>query len=178
MGDVYLYVGRLLINTCSSIVFLLLLTMISWKLLIISGVGITFLFIGMHHLSEPARGLGRRMREEHEKIAERMLVTLQGMRALRAFAQESRYQYRFECASAQVRRTSIAFERLQALVSPAVQVGYLLLLVVIIFIGNPVGVSFVATLAFVALLYRFQPYVRELQSNLLCIAQLQASVTA
>jgi ATP-binding cassette, subfamily B, bacterial MsbA len=178
MGDMYLCVTRFCINCCACAVFLSFLLIISWKLLVISVVGTAGLFLAMHRLSAPARALGRRMRDEHEKIAERMLVMLHGMRALRAFAQETRYQRRFEAASSQVRQASVAFERLYALVSPTVQLGYLLLLVAIVFIGGPMGVPFVATLAFVALLYRFQPYVRDLQSNLLSIAQLQASVAS
>src|SRR5258708_33466050 len=178
MGDVYLCVGRLLINTCSIIIFIIFLSIISWKLLLVSATGIAFLLVAMHFLSEPARNLGWRMRKEHENIAERMLVTLQGMRALRAFAQEQRYQHGFEVASAQVRQSSIAFEHLYALVSTVIQIGYLLLLVVIVLVGDALGISFVATLAFVALLYRLQPYVRELESNLLTIAQLDASVTS
>jgi subfamily B ATP-binding cassette protein MsbA len=178
MGDLYLCVARLSVNCCACAVFLSFLLIISWKLLVISVVGTSVLFLTMHRPSAPARALGRRMRDEHETIAERMLVMLQGMRALRAFAQEDRYRRGFEDGSARVRRASIAFERLYALVSPAVQLGYLLLLVAIVCIGGPLGVPFVATLAFVALLYRFQPYVRELQSNLLSIAQLQASVSS
>jgi ABC-type multidrug transport system fused ATPase/permease subunit len=178
MGDMYLYVGRLFINVCASIVFLIFLAIISWKLLIIAIVGTGVVFLAMHRLSAPARELGRKMRDEHEQIAERMLVILQGMRALRTFAREALYQHRFETASAQVRRTSLKFERLYALAAPSVQLGYLLLLVAIVFVGGPLGVSFVGTLAFVALLYRFQPYMRELQGNLLSIAQLQASVAS
>jgi ABC-type multidrug transport system fused ATPase/permease subunit len=79
-----------------------------------------------------------------------------------------------EMASAEVRRTSIAFERLDALVPPVVQIGYLLLLVVIALVSDPIGVSFAAALPFVALLYRLQPHVCELQSNLLRAAQLEA----
>jgi ABC-type multidrug transport system fused ATPase/permease subunit len=105
-------------------------------LLAISATGITLLFVMMHRLSGPARELGRKMKKEHEKLAERMLVTLHGMRALRAFAQESHYQQGFERASAEVRRTSLTFERLYALVSPAVQLGYLLLLAVTVFAGQ------------------------------------------
>jgi len=178
IGDMYLYVSRLLINLCASITFLLFLGAVSWRLLAISATGITLLFVMMHRLSGPARELGRKMKKEHEKLAERMLVTLHGMRALRAFAQESHYQQGFERASAEVRRTSLTFERLYALVSPAVQLGYLLLLAATVFAGQLLGISFAATLAFVALLYRFQPHVRELQSNLLSIAQLQASVAS
>src|SRR6516225_1881833 len=116
-----------------------------------------------------------RGREEHENLAERMLVTLQGMRTLRAFGQEQRYQHTFERASAEVRRASMAFERLNALVSPAVQIGYLILLTAIIVVSGPMGVSFVAILAFVALVYRLQPHVHELERNLIHAAQLEAS---
>src|SRR5258708_8561225 len=106
MGDVYLCVGRLLINTCSIIIFIIFLSIISWKLLLVSATGIAFLLVAMHFLSEPARNLGRRMRKEHDNIAERMLVTLQGMLALMAFAQEKRYQHLFAVASGQVQTSS------------------------------------------------------------------------
>jgi ABC-type multidrug transport system fused ATPase/permease subunit len=175
MGEMYLCVCRILINTSSSIIFIMFLLVVSWKLTLVAAPGMVLLLIGMHYLSKPARELGRQMRQEHENLAERMLVTLQGMRALRAFGQEQRYQHTFEAASAEVRRTSLAFERLNALVSPSVQIGYLLLLVVIILVSNPMGVSFAATLAFVALLYRLQPHIREFESNLLHTVQLEAS---
>jgi subfamily B ATP-binding cassette protein MsbA len=175
MGEMYLCVCGILINTSSIIIFVLFLLAVSWQLLVIAGFGIILLFVGMHYLSEPARKLGRRMREEHENLAERMLVMLQGMRALRIFGQEQRYQRAFELASAEVRRASMAFERLNALVSPAVQIGYLALLAVIVLASDPMGVSFAATLAFVALLYRLQPHVHDLESNLLRAAQLEAS---
>ena len=175
IGEMYLSVCRILINTASAIVFVLFLFAVSWKLMLVAAPGMMLLVVAMHYLSKPARALGRWMRREHENLAERMLVILQGMRALRAFGQEQRYQHSFELASAEVRQTSIAFERLDALVSPVVQIGYLLLLVVIVLVSDPIGVSFAAALAFVALLYRLQPHVRELQSNLLRAAQLEAA---
>jgi ABC-type multidrug transport system fused ATPase/permease subunit len=176
IGDMYICICSILINALSAAILVLFLLALSWKLLIVAAPGITLLLVAMHYLSGPARKLGRRMRSEHEGLAGRMLVMLQGMRALRTFGQERRYQHSFERASAEVRRTSIVFDRLDAVVSPAVQVGYLLLLVVIVLVSYPIGVSFSATLAFVALLYRLQPHVRELESNLLRIAQLEAPV--
>jgi ABC-type multidrug transport system fused ATPase/permease subunit len=175
IGEMYLCVSRILINTSSTIAFVFFLLAVSWKLFIVAAPGIAFLLAAMHFFARPARHLGRRMQKEHENLAERMLVTLQGMRALRAFGQEQRYQHAFELASAEVRRASIGFERLNALISPVVQVGYLLLLVVIVVVSDPMGVSFAATLAFVALLYRLQPHVRELESNLLSAVQLEPS---
>src|SRR5260370_8820082 len=158
LGEMYLCVSRILINISSVSIFVLFLLVVSWQLLLVAGSGIILLLLAMHHLSEPARKLGRRMREEHENLAERMLVTLQGMRTLRAFGQEQRYQHTFERASAKVRRASMAFERLNALVSPAVQIGYLILLTPLILVSDPMGISFLATLAFVALLHRLQPH--------------------
>ncbi len=178
IGDMYLSLGRVLINSCSAVIFIGFLAKISWQLLLVGGSGIFLLALAMHFLSKPARNMGRRARTEHEKIAKRMLVMLQGMRAVRVFAQERQYHRRFEAASAKVRQISISYERLQALVSPAVQSGYLLVLAAIVLASNLWGISFVATLAFVALLYRLQPCMRDLEINVLNIAQLEASAAS
>lgn len=178
IGEMYLSLGRVLINSCSAVIFIGFLAKISWQLLLVGGSGIFLLALAMHFLSQPARNMGRRARKEHENIAERMLVMLQGMRAVRVFAQERRYHQHFEAASAKVRQVSISYERLQALVSPAVQVGYLFVLAAIVLASNLWGISFVATLAFVALLYRLQPCVRDLEVNILNIAQLEAAASS
>jgi ABC-type multidrug transport system fused ATPase/permease subunit len=178
IGDMYLSLGRVLINSCAAIIFIGFLAKISWQLLLVGGSGICLLALAMHFLSKPARNMGRRARKEHEKIAKRMLVMLQGMRAVRVFAQERQYHRRFEAASAKVRQISISYERLQALVSPAVQTGYLFVLGAIVLASNFWNISFVATLAFVALLYRLQPCMRDLETNLLNIAQLEASAAS
>src|SRR5581483_1318530 len=102
IGEMYLSLGRVLINSCSAVIFIGFLAKISWQLLLVGGSGICLLALGMHFFSKPARNMGRRARTEHEKIAERMLVMLQGMRAVRVFAQERQYHRRFEAASATV----------------------------------------------------------------------------
>ncbi len=175
MGEMYMCICRILINISSIVIFVLFLLLVSWQLLLIAGGGITLLLGGLHYLSGPARRLGRLMREKHEILAERALAMLQGMRALRAFGQEARYHRAFEAASAEARRVSMAFERLNALVSPTVRIGCLALLAAIILVSGPIGVSFAATLAFSALFYRLQPHVHELKSNLLHAAGLEAT---
>jgi ABC-type multidrug transport system fused ATPase/permease subunit len=96
------------------------------------------------------------------------------MRSLRVFGQEQRYQHNFELASAKARQTSIQLERLDALVSPAIQIGYFAILIGVILASDLMGVSVAATLAAVALLYRLQPHLRELEGNFLEVAQLKA----
>ena len=175
MGEMYLCICRILIGISSIVIFLLVMLVVSWQLLFVAAIGIGMLFAGLNYLSRPARKLGRRMREDHEILAERMLVTLQGMRTLRAFAQEERYQHAFETVSAGVRRVSMAFERLNCLASPVVQIGSLLLLAVIILLSNSIGAPSAATLTFVALFYRLQPYFHDLNGNLLYAAQLEGT---
>src|SRR5262245_45391649 len=97
------------------------------------------------------------------------------MRTLRAFGQEQRYQQTFEEASSEVRQASMAFERLNSLVFHAVHICYLILLIAIIHVCAPMGISFLATLAFVVLVYRLQPHVHELERTLLYAAQLEVS---
>jgi ABC-type multidrug transport system fused ATPase/permease subunit len=151
---------------------------LSWPLAIVSAGGIIVLFGGMHFLWRPVRNLGRRMKLEHDSIADIMLATLQGMRTLRAFGLEQEWRRRFEAASGKVERTSVTFERYYTLVSATIQIGYIFLLVAIVFISSRIEIPFSSTLTFVALLYRLQPNVRELQSNVLAILQLQASISS
>ena len=176
MGDAYFCIARILVAGCSVAIFSISLLFLSWQLFAIAAISITILFMANHQLAKPARRLGRRMKQEHERIAERMLVILQAMRALRVFGFQQRYRQGFEAASASVRRTSVAFERLHAFVSPAIQAGYLLILVVIVEAGVFTDIPFMVVLTFIALLYRLQPNVRELQSNSIALVQLEPSL--
>jgi ABC-type multidrug transport system fused ATPase/permease subunit len=102
-----------------------------------------------------------------------MLLTLEGLRTIRAYGQEGLHQQRFVHSSAEARRTSLALTRLSSLLSPLTEVGYLGILCVIIAGSSLWDTSFATTLAAVALLYRLQPYTREIESHLLYLAQVE-----
>jgi ABC-type multidrug transport system fused ATPase/permease subunit len=102
-----------------------------------------------------------------------MLMTLEGLRTIRAYGQEDLHQRRFIRSSAEARQTSIALTRLSSLLNPLTEVGYFGILCVIIAGSSLWGLSFTTTLAAVALLYRLQPHVRKLEGNLLYMAQIE-----
>jgi ABC-type multidrug transport system fused ATPase/permease subunit len=109
----------------------------------------------------------------NERLAERILLTLQGLRTIRAFGQEQAHQRVFEGVSAEARQTAFRLSCLHGFIHPATEIGYLALLCLIVALTEPGHTSFATTLAAVALLYRLQPHVRELEGNLLSIAQLE-----
>jgi ABC-type multidrug transport system fused ATPase/permease subunit len=98
------------------------------------------------------------------------------MRTIRAFAQEEATGQRFEQASRLVERTSVAREHLQNLIPPLSECSYLVVLGVVVIASNVLQIPFAATLAAVALLYRLQPHMRELDAHLLDLGGVEASV--
>lgn len=169
---------RVLINLCSILVFGAFLVALSWQLTAIAVAGTIALFLVLQVLAGRARRLGARSRDINQDVAARTLVALQGLRTIRAFAQEERYQSAFERHSAEARATSFALERLYALVNPATEIGYFALLCLIVAVAEMFAIPFATTLACVALLYRLQPHMRELEGHLLHLAQLEPEMRA
>ncbi|WP_206734286.1 ATP-binding cassette domain-containing protein [Bradyrhizobium zhanjiangense] len=128
---------------------------------------------GLRHLSLPIQQLGAGVKLVHQKLGEHMLMTLQGMRTIRAYGQEEVHQKRFEHASTQARQVALRLARLSALVSPLTEVGYLAVLFLVIAFADMWGIGFATSLTAVALLYRLQPHMRDLEGNLLYMAQIE-----
>lgn len=173
VANVYAAWTRIIVNCCSIAVFGAMLLAISWKVTLVAAIGAGLVAALSRRLSKPAQVLGDRVRGTHQRLGEHMLLTLQGMRTIRAFGQEAVHQQRFERASSESKDVSIALVRLSGWLSPLTEVGYLLVLCVIIAGGQFWGLGFALTLGAVALLYRLQPHTRELEGNLLYIAQTQ-----
>ena len=102
-----------------------------------------------------------------------MMITLNGLRTIRAYGQEEVHQRRFIRSSSEARKTTIAVSRLSALLNPLTDVGYLGILCAIIAGASLWNASFATTLAAIVLLYRLQPYGRQIQSDLLYMAQIE-----
>ncbi len=164
---------RIVVNICSILVFTAALLTLSWQITLTAILGSLLVSIGLRHLSRSAHKLGRRVKYIHQLLGEHMLITLQGMRTIRAYGQETLHQGRFERASAEARQTAIALSRLMAQLHPLTELGYIAVLCVIIGMANAGHAGFPVTLAAIALLYRLQPHLRELEGNLLSLAQIE-----
>ena len=169
---------RILSNVCSFAVFGAALVAISWPIAMAAAVATAATFAALRALSRPARLLGAEAIDANRALAEQMVNTLQGMRTIRAYGQETLRERMFSKASRQARRTLIRLDQVYSVITPVSELAYLALLAAVVWMSITLNIGFAATLSAVALLYRLQPYVREFEGNRLKLAGLNASLGA
>jgi ABC-type multidrug transport system fused ATPase/permease subunit len=164
---------RIVIGVCSIVVFGGFLLALSWPITLMVALGSVALSLLLRRLGRPAQMLGREVKRVHEKLGEHMLLTIQGLRTIRAYGQEQAHHARFLQSSAQARQASLAATRLSALLDPITDVGYLLILCAVIVGALQAGTGLPTLIAATALIYRLQPHAREVEVQLLHLAQLE-----
>lgn len=176
VADAFNSVAGTAVNLCAVLVFGVGLLVLSWQITLTAALAALATFSIMRALAGPVRRLGDEMLTENQKMAERMLVSLHGMRTLRAFAQE-RYVLRlFTAASSEVRKLAIRYERLKALVRPVGEAGSLGAMVLIAVIAGWVGIDVPTIVASALLLFRLQPNLRAIDSNRLALDRMTAAL--
>ncbi|WFU39380.1 ABC transporter ATP-binding protein [Bradyrhizobium sp. CB82] len=173
ISGAYASLTRIIVSSCSIFLFASFLLALSIKVTLLAIVASMLVSAGLRHLSLPMQQLGAGVKMVHQRLGEHMLMTLQGMRTIRAYGQEEIHQRRFEQASTQARQVALRLARLSALVSPLTEVGYLVVLFLVIAFADMWGIGFATSLTAVALLYRLQPHMRDLEGNLLYMAQIE-----
>jgi ABC-type multidrug transport system fused ATPase/permease subunit len=173
IADAYRSLTRILIGACSIAVFGAFLLALSWQITLTALAGSIVMSLLLRRLARPAQALGRQVKQVHQKLGEHMLMTIEGLRTIRAYGQEQVHQERFMRSSAEARRTSLALTRLSSLLDPITEVGTLAILCVIVAAAVHGGTSLATILAAAALLYRLQPHAREIEGQLLYLAQIE-----
>lgn len=176
LSSAYTNLTRVLVNLIFGFVFTIFLALLSWKIMLCASVGSLMLSALLRLLSSRARSIGTNVRQVHRSMWDHMVVTLQGMRTLRAFGQEEQQHARYVAWSDRARRAIEQELQLILLLDPLTEAGYLLILGVLIFAAHSFGVSFAVALTSVALLYRLQPHVREMEATRLKLLQLEAQM--
>jgi ABC-type multidrug transport system fused ATPase/permease subunit len=169
---------RLIINLCAVFVFAVFLFALSWKITLAAACCAMLVSLFLGRLSRPVTELGATVKAEHQSMGTLMLMTLQSMRAIRAYGLEAVQHRAFLMSSAAARESLTRLERLSAAIGPATEIGYLAILCLIVAGASLLAVDFNATLTIVALLYRLQPHLRELEGNLLLLAQFAPQLRA
>jgi ABC-type multidrug transport system fused ATPase/permease subunit len=164
---------RIIVHLCSIVVFGGALLSLSWQVTMIAMAGFMIIFLGLRRLSRPARRIGIEVKRVHRDLGEQMLMTLDGMRTIRAYGLEDVHQRRFVSFSARARDNSIAQSRLSALLNPLTETSYLAILCVIIASGPYLNTSFAAIIGCVLLLYRLQPHIWGIESAMLQLMQVE-----
>lgn len=176
VADAYHSLCRIVTNAVSMFVMIAFLLLISWPLTLVAMAGSTILCLALNHASKFARRLGRDAMEINQNLAVRMLQMLQGMRAIRAFAQETHYQRAFERESSDARKIATKTGVLSAILSPVSDSAYLLMVALTLIFATRLAVPTAATLTCIILLYRVQLPFRELQSAIFSLAEKEASL--
>jgi ABC-type multidrug transport system fused ATPase/permease subunit len=154
------------------------LAVISWKIMLCVVLGSMLLSACLRLLSYRARSIGTDVKRIHRDLWARMMVTLQGMKIVRAYAHEYVQHQHFVACSAEARNVILRELQLLLLLDPLTEVGYLIILGSIILGAQSLGVNFGTTLTCVALLYRLQPHVRELEGHRLTLLQLEPQLAS
>ncbi|MFN4128214.1 MAG: ABC transporter ATP-binding protein [Paracoccaceae bacterium] len=178
VADATYALARIGVNLCALAVFGAGLFALSWQIAMTAAFFAAAAFALQRLLTRPLRGLGAALLAENQILAERMLVSLQGMRTLRVFAQEQYILRVFSAASSKVRRLAIAAERIKALVGPLGELASLGTIVAIALVASTFQIDMPTTVAAVMLLFRLQPHLRELESHRLALSSMGASLGA
>lgn len=173
LSAAYTSFTRIFINATFIVILGCFLAVFSWKILLCTLFGSLLLSALLRLLSSRARAIGTEVKRVHRDMWDHMMVTLQGMRTIRAFGQEDTHQGRFDLSSAAARDVDLKGMQLTLILDPLTEVGYLVILGAIIVGAQYLSVSFAAALTCVALLYRLQPHVRELEGVRLKLLQLE-----
>lgn len=176
VADAAYAVGRIGVNLCAVAVFGAGLVALSWRIALTAALCAAASFALQRLLTLPLRRLGAELLAENQILAERMLVSLQGMRTLRAFAQEPYILRVFSASSSQVRRLAISAERVKALVGPLGEVASLGAIVLIALVAGASDIDTPTVVAAVMLLFRLQPHLRELDSHRVALSGMGASL--
>lgn len=154
------------VATVATAIFLAFLFFLSPQLTLITLVGLLLIHLAHDKLSEHFRPLGRAIATQNQGLAKRMLHQISAWRLIRLFHREDFEIQRFSDASERVRAQVLNLQKRQIAVGPLTEIAHTALFLAVIFAAWALQVSFGTTAAFILLLYRLQPKVRQIQGSL------------
>jgi subfamily B ATP-binding cassette protein MsbA len=178
VASAYRAFTRIIINLSAILVFAAFILALSWQITLAAAISAILVSIFIGRLSQPVAALGATVKAEHQSMGGRMLMTLQGMRAIRAYRRETAQHAHFVESSAAAREGLTRVERLSAAIGPATEGGYLAILCLIVAGAGLLAIDFQTTLTIVALLYRLQPHLQEFEDNLLHLSHTEPQIRA
>ncbi|HEY5895750.1 MAG TPA: ABC transporter ATP-binding protein [Chthoniobacterales bacterium] len=166
----------MVINACMIVIFTALLLVMSWKLTLVTGIGVLITAGVIRYLTKHARRLGGEALRANQAASQRMTEVFSGMRLIRAYSREAYEQSRYDDASQNIRRTFFKMDRMSALAGPIAEILATALLIAILLysVRNPATLA--TSVAFLLLLYRLQPRVRQLEADRVTLRTLTASI--
>jgi subfamily B ATP-binding cassette protein MsbA len=164
-SDAIVTLLQLFTNAATVVVYGALLLLLSWQLSIGVGLALLVMTLIVRVLTRTVGRLSAEMTTANARLATRMMETCGGGRVIRTFAGERAVQGRFDATSTEVASLSQRMEMRKALVGPVYEVLAAAVIVgMLLFSLRGEGGDLASALVFLALLYRLQPRVKEIDA--------------
>lgn len=168
---------KILISSCTVIVFIGLLLMLSWPLTLFVGLALFCISTLVRLLTQRVKQLGQQALQSNSSLSVRMCEGLAGMQTIRSFGQEAFEMKRFADASQTVSQVFLKLNMLSMTTSPTFEVLGALLVLVVLVIGLFFNwVSLPILLIFVLILYQLQPRIKAIGNDYVALLGLISSV--
>ena len=153
---------RLIISLCTVAVFIALMTLISFKLVIIAIVCLILCGLVIRWATRAASKTGQAVVQENKRFGQRMLENMHSLQLIRSFGREAYESERFGSASESIRKRLLRLDMLWSVPAPISEVCIALLIGALIIAAQSAGIGIAAVAAFLSLLYRLQGPMKEL----------------
>lgn len=178
VANIAYLITRVSINACMIVVFGMFAFLLAWWMALVAVLGSVAVGVTGNFVARSSARLSIPVRRRIDALYGHMLVAVYSARLVRAFAGEQREEAKFAQNAAHLRKELVAAEATQALAGYVTEIGYVLLLVVLVLAAGSSGSAEPAAFTVIALLYRLMPHVRELEDNRQKIAGLYAPLAA
>ncbi|WP_174294498.1 ABC transporter ATP-binding protein [Alteripontixanthobacter muriae] len=157
-------------------IFAVILFSISWILFLIVVLGALTVRIvqsrGMLRLEECSASSGA----ANEHLAQRMLFAVYGARVIRLFDQGADEHDRFAAASDRLREIFLRMDRISGATAALLESLHAFLILIVLLLGVFLGVSLPVLAAFLVLLNRMQPHLRQMEAAALSVSSTSAQL--
>ena len=166
-----------IISVCMTLIFSILLLLISWKLTLITACLVLLISQIIQHLTRQGKRISIQATAANAYLTQRMIEILDGMQLIRAYGRESHEQHRFDVASRAVSKAFFKLDQISALVHPISEVLTVALLLGILLATAMLAPGQMAvSVTFLVLLYRLQPRIKQLVADRVALDSFSGSV--
>ena len=167
----------LIISVCTTLVYISLLLLISWKLTLLISAIVSVISAIVWFVTRQSQTLGEKAVRINSILTSRMYEGTIGMRTIRAFGREPYEQKQFDRASQQVRDVFMKLDLISGAINPLYEVLSALLVLSIMVIALWQDRTALPTiLTFLLILYRMQPQIQQLDGCRVKLSMLTSSI--
>ena len=168
----------IMVTTCTLLVYIVLLLLISPRLTLLALVVMLCISLTVRYMTRHVKAVGQTVQRENAVLATRMIETVEANKTIRTFGRESHQQSRFEAVSERLGTLNWRLGCVTGLLDPIYELGGATLLVYILYTSTQDPANLGSALVFIFALYRAQPKMAALDGASVSLRSAAASIDA